>query len=127
MDRCKTPPIGTPVNDPDNALRYERHLPPFTSAHGVARDFVAARLRKWGRSRSIEDAVVIIGELFNNALEHAPSPHYVVAVDWNDGLVRLEMWDSSRRLPQLRPEDLGSENGRGLRVVQALSDTWGTR
>jgi anti-sigma regulatory factor (Ser/Thr protein kinase) len=124
---CKAPLIGTPAYDSGNTLRHERRLPPFTSAHGVARDFVAARLRKWGCAQSIDDAVVIVGELFNNALEHAPSPHYILAIDWNDGLVRLEMWDASPRRPELRPEDLESENGRGLRIVQALSRAWGTR
>jgi two-component sensor histidine kinase len=64
--------------------------------------------------------------MFNNALIHAPSPGYVVAVEWCDGKVRLEMWDSSPRRPEVRPLDLDDEHGRGMRLIEALAEEWGS-
>lgn len=127
MNRCKTPQLGQSVQDPDNALRQERHLPPFLTSAGVARDFVASRLRLWGRLHQIEDAIQLISEMFNNALIHAPSPDYMVAVDWNGGSVRIEMWDSSLHGPTLLPVDLEEEHGRGMHLIAAISEMWGSR
>lgn len=120
------PPITPSTHNPDNALRHERRLPPLRSSHGVARDFVTGRLRAWGRAGIVDDAQVIMGELWTNAITHAPSPEYVVAVDWNGGMIRLEMWDSSPFRPQKLPLDLNGEHGRGMRIVDALSEAWGS-
>jgi hypothetical protein len=107
--------------------RHERRLPPFLSSAGIARDFIAACLRQWGLDDCIDDAKVIIGEMFNNALLHAPSEEFVVAIDWNGGAVRLEMLDSSPARPTVLPEDPFSEHGRGMRLIVSLSRMWGTR
>lgn len=127
MNRGKAPQLGLPIRDPDGALRQERRLPPLKTSHGVARDFVKGRLRMWGRDDIVDDALVVVGELFSNAITHAPSPEYVVAVDWNDGMIRLEMWDSSPLRPQTLSVDLDDEHGRGMRIVDALSAAWGSR
>jgi hypothetical protein len=121
------PPIRPSTQNSDNALRHERRLPPVRASHGVARDFVKGRLRTWGRADIADDAEVIVGELWTNAITHAPSAEYVIAVDWNDGMIRLEMWDSSPFRPQKLPLDLDDEHGRGMRIVDALSEAWGSR
>ncbi|GAA4520142.1 hypothetical protein GCM10023191_096630 [Actinoallomurus oryzae] len=102
-------------------------MPPFLSSAGVARDFVASRLRLWGRSHQVDDGVQLISEMFNNALVHAPSPDYVVAVDWNAGRIRLEMWDSSPHRPTVLPIDVEEEHGRGMHLIAALAEIWGSR
>lgn len=119
---------------PDDGLRaaagrerVERLLPPERSASGTARDFVTATLRGWGFPELADDAALITAELFSNALRHAPSPQYVLAVDWNDGKPRIEMWDSGDRLPKKQNPEPDSETGRGLHLVQALSTSWGSR
>jgi hypothetical protein len=127
MDRCNTPQLGAQLRDTNNARRQERHLPPFLTSAGIARDFVASRLRLWGRFGQADDGAQLIGEMFNNALIHAPSPDYVVAVDWNGGAVRLEMWDSSPHRPVVLPIDFDGEHGRGMHLIAALSGTWGCR
>jgi hypothetical protein len=65
--------------------------------------------------------------MFNNALIHAPSPDYVVAVDWNGGRIRLEMWDSSPHRPTVLPIDVEEEHGRGMHLIAALAEIWGSR
>jgi anti-sigma regulatory factor (Ser/Thr protein kinase) len=127
MDRCNTSQFGLNIQESGNPLRQERRLPPFLSSAGVARDLVASRLRLWGRAQQVDDGVQIISELINNALIHAPGPEYVVAVDWNAGAVRLEVWDSSPKRPSVLPLDVEEEHGRGMHLVAALAETWGSR
>ncbi|MCO5968439.1 ATP-binding protein [Actinoallomurus sp. WRP6H-15] len=86
-----------------------------------------SRLRAWGRADQIEDATVIIGELFNNALLHTDSKELVVAIDWNGGRIRLEMWDDSPCRPRIAPADFEQESGRGMHIIAALSEVWGSR
>ncbi|MCO5986893.1 ATP-binding protein [Actinoallomurus spadix] len=86
-----------------------------------------SRLRAWGRADQIEDATVIIGELFNNALLHAASRELVAAIDWNGGRIRLEMWDDSPDRPKVVPIDFEKESGRGMHLIACLSGMWGSR
>jgi len=39
----------------------------------------------------------------------------------------IEVADSDLRLPRLRVADVDDEGGRGLYLVDALADRWGTR
>lgn len=124
MDCGRTPHIG--IRTDDHAYRQEIRLPPSPTSAGAAREFVASRLRAWGRCPQVDDAVLIIGEMFNNALMHAPSPDYVVAIGCDNGKLRLEMWDSSPCRPTVLPLDLEDEHGRGMRLVSAMSEKWGS-
>lgn len=107
--------------------RVERSLPPKRSAAGAARDFVKTTLGDWGRPDLVDDAALITAELFSNALRHAPSRQYVLVIDWNEGKPRIEMWDSSERLPEKQTLGVEAETGRGLHLVEALSSSWGSR
>lgn len=67
-------------------------------------------------------ATLVLSELATNAVLHAGSP-FVVRV-WSTGeSVRLEVEDSSPRLPMITHESTMS--GRGLSIVEALSRSWG--
>lgn len=112
---------------PARRARVARLLPPDRSASGAARDLVTTTLAGWGRTGLADDAALIVTELFSNALRHAPSPQYVLVIDWNGGRPRIEMWDSGDRLPELRNLSVDAESGRGLHLVQALSTSWGSR
>lgn len=106
--------------------RIERSLPPVGSAASVARCFVRATFTEWGRPELVDDAVLVTAELFNNALMHAPSTQYVLAVDRSAGVFRIEMWDSSERRPEKRDPAACAETGRGLHLIEALSIAWGS-
>jgi hypothetical protein len=126
MDNCNSSQFGLSIQESDNPLRCERRVRPYLTQAEVTRVFVAGGLRRWDRPHQVDDGVLIISEMFNNALIHAPSPEYVVAIDWNGGWVRLEMWDSSPHHPRLLPIDFEKEHGRGLHLIAALSRTWGS-
>jgi len=40
--------------------------------------------------------------------------------------ILIQVWDADHRVPVIRSEDLDSECGRGLLLVQSLSAAWGT-
>jgi anti-sigma regulatory factor (Ser/Thr protein kinase) len=76
-----------------------------------------------------DDAVLVLNELLSNACVHSQHP----ACDWvellvdvhTSGAVQIEVSDSNPNPPQLRPPSLDAEQGRGLRIVEALADAWG--
>lgn len=70
-----------------------------------------------------ERAALVLSELTTNAVLHAGVP-FVVTVRFDDHSLRLEVEDASPQMPVMAGESTMS--GRGLRIVEALSDSWGT-
>jgi len=99
----------------------------------VARDFSLATLRRWGVTDRADDIAIVVSELLTNALRHGiPDPargrrRWPVRL----GLVQpgqtvlCAVADPSPRVPVPKEPDYFAENGRGLHVISALSDTWG--
>jgi len=90
----------------------------------AARRFVAESLRS--AAVTVDDTVpVAVSELVTNSVLHAVSTtRVVVMVD--ERLVRVEVHDSDPTLPT--PCDPGPDTvaGRGLMLVAALTDRWGS-
>ncbi len=96
-------------------------------AAGHARRFTRRALRAWGVPRDAMDVpLLVVSELVTNALVHT------------DGRVRLDLTlinhrlrvvvtDASPRTP-VKPTSLGWEatGGRGILLVEAMSEAWGT-
>jgi anti-sigma regulatory factor (Ser/Thr protein kinase) len=96
-------------------------------AVGHTRRFTRRTLRTWGVSRDAADAVLlIVSELATNALVHTDGR---VRLDLTllDNRVRVSVTDSSPRTP-VKPTSIGWEatGGRGILLVEAMSETWGT-
>jgi len=86
---------------------------------------VATALRAWGRDEGMGDVLLVASELVTNAVIHAPQGAVDLTVTVADSVVRIEVVDCSRVLPEPhRPTDEGT-NGRGLLLVDAVADTWG--
>lgn len=62
-----------------------------------------------------------------NAAKHTESSECVVSVADGDDTVRIEVVDESKDIPVLKASPPGSETGRGLFIVAALSTEWGVR
>ncbi len=88
----------------------------------AARRFVRDVLRD--QSREIVDAAELMAcELATNCVQHAHSD-FELRIH-SQGQIRIEVRDTNEGRPVLRfpaPED---PSGRGLRIVEAMSDTWG--
>jgi len=84
-------------------------------------------------TRLADDAEAIVGEFVANAVSHAARP---IAADdpglpvglrllRRTGEVMCAVLDPSDLAPVLRMPDRNEEAGRGLQMVDALSDVWG--
>ncbi|MFF4255758.1 SpoIIE family protein phosphatase [Streptomyces sp. NPDC001663] len=96
-------------------------------AVGHTRRFTRRTLRAWSVSRDDADAVLlVVSELVTNALVHTDGQ---VRLDLTllDNRLRVSVADSSPRTP-VKPTSIGWEatGGRGILLVEAMSETWGT-
>jgi anti-sigma regulatory factor (Ser/Thr protein kinase) len=89
-----------------------------------ARKFVRRHLEK-RHPALVDDALVVVSELVTNAITAAPDTPIFVALLPESGRVVLEVWDMSPQPPIVRSSDALATSGRGLRVVQELSVTFG--
>jgi anti-sigma regulatory factor (Ser/Thr protein kinase) len=72
----------------------------------------------------LDDARLVVTELATNAIVHAGSAFLVLAQVHESG-VRVSVSDNSPIRPAVRGSDPLALSGRGLQLVQALSDDWG--
>ncbi|HET8581702.1 MAG TPA: SpoIIE family protein phosphatase [Jatrophihabitans sp.] len=93
----------------------------------AAREFTATTLREWAVAEQVaEDAVLAVSELVTNAVVHGRPP-VELRLHRTAEHVRIEVLDGSAVTPReldATPED---EHGRGLRIVAALAEQWGSR
>ncbi|MGH9076115.1 MAG: ATP-binding protein [Acidimicrobiales bacterium] len=91
---------------------------------GDARRFVRAALGDWGADEWEWAASQLVTELATNAVIHARSPFRVEVALSTTGL-RICVTDGSARQPLLRAHGVRATTGRGLTLVDSLSESWG--
>jgi anti-sigma regulatory factor (Ser/Thr protein kinase) len=89
-----------------------------------ARHFVVQNLEAWGYDEASWAAAQIVSELASNCALHARTEFEVRLVQ-QDSALRLEVRDSSPARVQQRRYSAQSTTGRGLRLVDTLSRSWG--
>ncbi len=90
------------------------------------RRIVSAFMGKWGLREFADDAALLSSELVTNAFVHADGESVDVRLCLTERYVCLEVRDSSPGAPRLQPADPFDEGGRGLFLVEAIADMWGT-
>lgn len=92
-----------------------------------------AAVRRWARSAlpdvdedDLGDVLLVITELVTNVHDHAAFPAQV-DLHWSarPGLARIAVRDASASPPRLRPFSVSATRGRGLMLVDRLSERWG--
>jgi anti-sigma regulatory factor (Ser/Thr protein kinase) len=105
-------------------------LVPALRAPRAARAFVAETLTAWNvRADEVEAAQLVVSELVTNAVLHAAgSPTISLDLHLTDGAVRVLVSDGSLGEPdrRLRPDPRRGETGRGVWLVDAFAECWGT-
>ncbi|WP_189549831.1 ATP-binding protein [Streptomyces lavendofoliae] len=79
--------------------------------------------------RVAEAAAQLVAELAANAATHGrvAGRSFRLALLAGEGVLRIEVTDTrADALPHRRPSSLDAESGRGLLLVDALADRWGT-
>jgi anti-sigma regulatory factor (Ser/Thr protein kinase) len=95
----------------------------------AARAWLRTRLRTHGLCERIGgDAELVLSELLSNAILHTRSETVRCRVVCSTGRVRVEVTDGGGRPAghRARTADDAAEHGRGLRLVEAVSERWGS-
>ncbi|WP_256104225.1 ATP-binding protein [Streptomyces sp. ODS05-4] len=95
---------------------------------GVARRILREACAQWGLDQgATETGTLLISEIVTNAVRHGRSHSIRVIVELpRPDRLRIAAVDRSRHTPEVRIVGPDSVGGRGLLLVDALSDRWGT-
>ena len=91
-----------------------------------ARDFVRLHLVTHQLPHLVEDVRLVVSELATNAVAHAQTP-FVVSLSMANGSVLLAIEDQSSAVPIRSAPDVTDMSGRGLMIVELISQEWGIR
>jgi two-component sensor histidine kinase len=114
---------GLPRVDFLTQLLYE--LEPGPTAPAAARHAVSRDLEELTDSETLSSLELVVSELVTNSVVHGPGKpiRLTVEVDPN-GRVRGEVKDEGDGVVEIREASDGP-GGRGLRIVEALTNRWG--
>jgi len=100
-------------------------LPFDPQAAGAARRHVRAQLAAWDLDELAMTTEALVSELVANVILHAREPMQLRLLR-SRSLV-CEVFDGSPTTPRIRRASWTDEGGRGLQLIAALCDRWGTR
>ncbi|UUU33479.1 ATP-binding protein [Streptomyces sp. CA-210063] len=108
--------------------KYQLNCPLLPTTPHVARDFVTTVLHALALDALVDDAVLCTSELVTNSCVHTKERGVRLLLD-TDGYrnaVRVTVYDESRN-PPIRLEGYDAESGRGLWIVDTVTEgRWGT-
>jgi anti-sigma regulatory factor (Ser/Thr protein kinase) len=107
---------------------YSETLPGLEESAETARKLVRTALAVWHLEELTDTALLLVSELVANAVKHTNSRVIrVVITRPSERFVRIGVVDRARVLPKLaKPDDDLLTSGRGLLLVDALAERWGT-
>ncbi|GAB3001285.1 SpoIIE family protein phosphatase [Streptomyces pseudoechinosporeus] len=94
-------------------------------AAGLAREHIREQLRAWDLEDLTMTTELIASELLGNVVRHAKGPVRLRLL--YSTTLTCEVSDGSLTTPRIRHAAETDEGGRGLQLVAALSQRWGTR
>jgi anti-sigma regulatory factor (Ser/Thr protein kinase) len=123
---CDAPEIA-PVPAPPASRRVTRSRRAAPESVPDARHHTRTVLGNWGLPAIIEDAEVIVSELITNALQASTDDASMIGLRLfadHDHLL-IMVWDGSPQMPAVRHASPDDVDGRGLVIVEELSDACG--
>lgn len=131
---------GVMSNSPKPTSFYSAwlHLTAVDTAASVARSFVRQHLQHLGLLTLVEEGALVVSELVANAVQatglvgssvklHDVRKEHVIAVQVRavGAQLYIEVWDRSTTPPVQQKPDDNAEHGRGLLLIEMLSQGWG--
>ncbi|MEU0840475.1 ATP-binding protein [Streptomyces sp. NPDC005962] len=97
------------------------------SAHAAChiRRIVRTFLAMWDMPHLDEAAGLAVTELLANVIKHVPGASCTVVLLAEEGKLRVEVGDASPVVPVKRAAGPWDESGRGLEMVELVTDAWG--
>jgi hypothetical protein len=86
----------------------------------------AAHLHLWGAGSCVDTAKVLISELVTNAVRYGDGIDVGFSIAYGAGQVVIEVADHTPARPRLKQPGDDDESGRGMLLVAAMADAWGT-
>ena len=109
------------VQSADRTISRNIHAP------YAARRFARTQLLAWNLPDQADVAELVVSELVSNAFRHGTGVAIGVRLVLSGGLLTVNVWDANgAAFPALAAMDSLAENGRGLALVDALSESWGS-
>ena len=108
---------------PTLEARLELHDDP--SSVPLARTLLTQLLGQWEMEDFVDLAALVITELVANAIRHVPGG-CAVELTRRDDALRIAVVDTGAGMPDLQNPGISAFGGRGLHIVAALADAWGT-
>ncbi|MFI6562339.1 SpoIIE family protein phosphatase [Streptomyces sp. NPDC050534] len=108
--------------------RLQQHVAPGDpEALTQARHMIRAAVRAWGAGERADEIELVADEVITNALMHTEGAAIVTlrVLTGSDRRLRVEVEDSSSALPRRREAGESGVSGRGLLLVDLLTDVWG--
>ena len=107
---------------------YHVRLATGPAAPAEARRRVRDAIRSWRVPVDLDAALLLTSELVTNAVRHEAgqgAQAVVLAIASSCGRLRVDVHDTSRSRPTVAEVPADAETGRGLLLVETLSDEWG--
>ncbi|MGW3567567.1 ATP-binding protein [Streptomyces sp. NPDC000941] len=122
-----SPAGSSPSPGPEEPYVYTLQSTRRATSPKICRDFVACVLNSVGHEDLVETATACTSELATNAYLHAEGDSLMLRVMIEQPRLRISVYDASSELPTGAYLPEGDRMyGRGLGVVAALADEWGT-
>ncbi|RZB14513.1 PAS domain-containing protein [Streptomyces sp. F001] len=116
------------LDAPQTGGRLQQHVAPGDpEALTEARRMIRAAVGAWGAADRSDEVELVADELITNALMHTEGAAIVTlrVLSGSDRRLRVEVEDSSSALPRRREATHSCVSGRGLLLVEVLTDVWG--
>ena len=102
-------------------------LPPRASSVPAARHLLLEILRAWGVPQDRDDAALLVTELVANVVDHVHGEACLtLETTYSDGWLRISVADGSSVRPVVWELERARPRGRGLLLVKAIADRWGS-
>jgi anti-sigma regulatory factor (Ser/Thr protein kinase) len=108
-------------------IDLEFHIAADLAAPAAARRCIE-NLSDWTDAELLDDIKFLVNELVTNSLQHASAPgdRIDLRLAGDPGCVRVEVSDAGPGfVPLPSPAELDDTSGRGLFLVDRMSDNWG--
>jgi GAF domain-containing protein/anti-sigma regulatory factor (Ser/Thr protein kinase) len=120
-----TPGAGSSPRSDGNERAFD--LPADAGSPAQARAYVAGVLHDWELDSLIESATLLVSEVVTNGVRHAGTGLRLGVGRTNSQRVRVSVTDWAPRVDvKVREASRDAEGGRGLFLVEHLSDGWGS-